>query len=102
MSRNADGSPRTDLLDIVEAVQTAPALVDTDDSEPEPTEPPPLTAIEGNGRSSTSAPRQQSLLIHAVPDSEPAPPLYDQDTGEDHRAAAEILADLKRKWSTGT
>lgn len=99
------------LAAIVDAIQTAPAT----DPEPEPPaepDPPPLRAIEGQGRKKrrSNAPAGQPLFPAAVPDTEPAEPeheaeddpaLYDRTAGVDRRTAAPLLDELKRKWSTG-
>lgn len=104
---------RGHLADIVSAIQTAADPVPAADPDPpaEP-EPPPLRAINGNGkgRSSDAPATHPPLFPHAVPDAQPDTPaqpdddapLYDPATGQDHRTAAPLLADLKRKWSTGT
>lgn len=70
------------------------------EAEPERT---PLTAVPG-GASSSGDPTatQPSMLLHAIDGDqadEPEQPLYDQNTGEDHRAARPLLDELKRKWS---
>jgi hypothetical protein len=57
--------------DLADYVASAFDHFDGENEQPLP-EPPPLTAIEGKGRS-TGAPSQPSLLLHAVPDHKPEP-----------------------------
>lgn len=98
-------SERGHLADIIGAIFDE-ADAQQKAAEPEPEEPPPLRAIDGKGRSNGTPAAQPSLFPHAVPDAEPDElaqpddaPLYDQKTGEDHRTAAPLLDQLRRKWS---
>ncbi|MUN41477.1 hypothetical protein [Actinomadura litoris] len=99
---------RGHLADIVGAIQTR-TEGQAAGAEPGEELPPPELRFLPGGATSDSAATQPPLFIHAVPDepdepdadveSAEAAPLYDTTSGEDYRAAAPLLADLKRKWA---
>lgn len=97
MSRNGS------LFSIIEALQhdtPAPAPSATENPDPPP-EPPSLRALPGKAASNGPT---QTPMLQALPGGadEPEPPLYDHESGIDHRTAAPLLEELRRKWRTGS